>query len=330
MQSMISLVVLLVYLSSTTNARPVTKDNAVGVVWTFPNETWIENLAVRRDGEILATSLSRHAVYLVNPFEHTAVTAHQFASTDGVLGIAEIDVDVFAVVTADVNLKTSKASPGSAKMWTLKMSSNDAVRHPCPRNEKGMLTNGNAQVACVSKTADLQDVLLPDGVVTLPEPGLVLVADAAKGVVWRVDTLTGDYEIAIRDSLFIPTNPAIPLGVDGLHIADHQLYFTNPDDNLLGRIPIDSHGNSAGSAENVTTKLVFPDDFALREDGTAYVAGANTVWRVGRDGDVRVLAGGPHDKTLEGVTSAQLGRTDIDRDVLYLGKCDCSVEKFSH
>ena len=102
-------------------ARPTPNDNAVGIIWTFPNETWIENLAVRQNGEILATSLSRAAVYLVNPFEHTATTVHQFEASDGVLGITEIVQDVFIVATAEVDLKTSKATKGSAKIWRLDM-----------------------------------------------------------------------------------------------------------------------------------------------------------------------------------------------------------------
>jgi hypothetical protein len=108
-------------------ARPTPNDNAVGIIWTFPNETWIENLAVRQNGEILATSLSRAAVYLVNPFEHTATTAHQFEASDGVLGITEVAEDIFVVVTAEVDLKTSTATKGSAKIWRLDMCGWEAV-----------------------------------------------------------------------------------------------------------------------------------------------------------------------------------------------------------
>ena len=145
-------------------------------------------------------------------------------------------------------------------------------------------------------------------------------ADAAEGIMWRVNTSNGGYDIAIDDEAFKATNPALPLGVDGIHITDEHLYFTNPGSNLLGKIPIDDYGNPTGPVENMTSKLVFPDDFALRADGTAFPAGANTLWRVDPNGEVKVLAGGLQDKTLEGVTSAQFGRTNTDRNVLYLGK----------
>ena len=102
-------------------ALPVAGSDAVGVVWTFPNETWIENIAVRQNGAVLCTSLSRYAVYQVDPFAHTAATVHQFDAGNGVLGISEIENDVFVVVTADVDLATSSAKPASAKMWRIDM-----------------------------------------------------------------------------------------------------------------------------------------------------------------------------------------------------------------
>jgi streptogramin lyase len=91
--------------------------NPVATLWTFPNETWIENLAVRANGDVLCTSLNRNAIYKVNPFDHIAETLHQFSSTDGCLGIVETSSDVFVVVTANVSLKTNNAWPGSAKIW---------------------------------------------------------------------------------------------------------------------------------------------------------------------------------------------------------------------
>jgi streptogramin lyase len=57
--------------------------NPIATLWTFPNETWIENLAVRANGDVLCTSLNRNAVYKVNPFDHIAKTLHQFSSAEG-------------------------------------------------------------------------------------------------------------------------------------------------------------------------------------------------------------------------------------------------------
>lgn len=116
-----------VVIVATAQSLPFPNDSAAGIVWTFDNETWIENLAVRENGEILCTSLNRAALYLVNPFEHVASVVHQFEPTDGLLGIAEVQTDVFVVASANVSLATSKAYPGSAKMWKVDMAAWELV-----------------------------------------------------------------------------------------------------------------------------------------------------------------------------------------------------------
>jgi hypothetical protein len=114
-----AIVLLLFTLGAVTAALPLfpATSNPVATLWTFPNETWIENLAVRSNGNVLCTSLNRAAIYQVDPFKHVAETLHQFAGTDGCLGIAETASDVFVVVTANVSLETNTAWPGSAKIW---------------------------------------------------------------------------------------------------------------------------------------------------------------------------------------------------------------------
>ncbi|KAK1062664.1 hypothetical protein LTR74_010120 [Friedmanniomyces endolithicus] len=283
------------------NSLPFPDDDAVSVVWQFPNPTWIENLAVRINREILCTSLSRDAVLMVNPFEHTESTVVQFEPGNGALGIAEISNDVFVVVTCQVDLATSSGVPGSAAAWKLDLNA---------------WTLGAEDA--VTLIANLTDVGLPDGVVALGEPGIVLVADAGKGLVWKLDTNTGDYTIVIQDDIMISSNAHIPLGVDGVHIADDYLYFTNLGDNILCRVSIDAAGNATDEIEIVAV-MPAPDDFALTADGTAYVVGANQLYRVSPTGKVDVLAGGINDTTLEGATSAQFRRTRDDAGVLYIG-----------
>ncbi|KAK5688485.1 hypothetical protein LTS10_000463 [Elasticomyces elasticus] len=120
---------------------------------------------------------------------------------------------------------------------------------------------------------------LTDVVVALSEPGAVLVADAAKGLIWKLDTINGKYDIIIQDDIFLSSSPEIPLGVDGLHIVDDYLYFTNLGDNILCRVSIDAAGNATDQIELVAM-MPAPDDFALAEDGTAHVVGADQLYRV--------------------------------------------------
>ena len=124
---MVCICTLLVSLAS---ALPLEYNDAVSVLWTFPNETWIENLAVRQNGAVLCTSINRAAIYQVDPFSHVETIVHQFDSTDGTLGIAEVENDVFVVVTANISLATNAAWSGSAKIWKVDLGAWSLVRSP--------------------------------------------------------------------------------------------------------------------------------------------------------------------------------------------------------
>jgi hypothetical protein len=75
----------------------------------------------------LELRLSGYAVYLINAFEHTAYTVHQFGAADSVLDITETEIDVIFIVTADVNMKTSTATKGSARIYKLNMTAWESV-----------------------------------------------------------------------------------------------------------------------------------------------------------------------------------------------------------
>lgn len=117
----------LCHLALRVSALPLPDDRFAGVVWTFDNNTWIENIAVRSNGAILATSIDRHTLYSVDPFAHTANTVHTFAPTDRLLGITEIEDDVFIISSANESIATNEASPGSSKLWKIDMAAHDQV-----------------------------------------------------------------------------------------------------------------------------------------------------------------------------------------------------------
>lgn len=100
------------------NTIPFPPDNASGPSQTQPGSRTSPSAKMAPSP---CTSLNRAAIYQVDPFAHTATTVHHFAPTDGILGIAEIENDVFVVVSANVSLSTSTAWPGSARMWRVDM-----------------------------------------------------------------------------------------------------------------------------------------------------------------------------------------------------------------
>ncbi|KAK6390439.1 hypothetical protein LTR65_005563 [Meristemomyces frigidus] len=225
-------------------------------------------------------------------------TIHQFALTDSALGIAEVEEDVFVVVTAGLN--GTSASPGSAKIWKV-----------------DMLACEPGSPSTVTLIATLPAVGFPNGVTSLPsDKRNVLVADSAKGIIWRVDTHTGACTVAMENTSFAFASALLPLGVNGIHVLGSELYFTNTGAGLFGKVNITTNGLAAGAVQIITSS-VFPDDFALTANGTAYIVGSSALWRASPDGQVAVLAG-PNDLALEGDTSAHFGRTSKDKDVLYI------------
>lgn len=63
----------------------------VEIIHEFPGGTWIENLAIRSNGLILANLLSAPEIYQVDPSTHAAVLAAKIPAATGLLGIAEIE-----------------------------------------------------------------------------------------------------------------------------------------------------------------------------------------------------------------------------------------------
>ena len=81
---------------------------------------------------------------------------------------------------------------------------------------------------------------------------------------------------------------------------------------------ITADGSATSAVQILTNKTLAADDFALRDDGTVYAAGANTLWQVSADGHTAAFVGDPSSTVLQGITSARFGRTAVDKDVLYV------------
>ena len=55
---------------------------------------------MRSNGKLVVTLVNVPQVWQIDPTTHSAELVHEFESADGVLGIAEYDSDIFAVVSA--------------------------------------------------------------------------------------------------------------------------------------------------------------------------------------------------------------------------------------
>jgi hypothetical protein len=281
-------------------------NSAIQTVYQFPNLTWVENIAVRSNGQLLVTTITSPDLYLINPFaaQKQAKLIARFPFAQGALGIAEIEQDVFAVITGNFSVATLQSVVGSYSVWKvdLRKSSVAPVLTKIANVAQGALLNGMTALRnneCVTA---------------------ILVSDTFLGVVWRVDVLTGEYQIVLDDALMKPPpGSGVGLGINGVHILDGVLYFTNTGQGLFGKVPIHPNGTAAGEAVIVAQNGP-GDDFALDKHGNAFVAQnvADALQLITPAGEVKVIAGSVNDTVLEGDTAAQFGRTPLDRNILYV------------
>ncbi|KAK3994475.1 hypothetical protein QBC44DRAFT_236251 [Cladorrhinum sp. PSN332] len=224
-------------------------------IYTFPNNTFIENIAVRSNSNLLITSMSVPELFSIDPTvaNPTASVIHTFTNITGIAGIAETKPDVFALVTATWDLANTRAYPGTLAVWTA-----DLTKRSKP--------------PVIRLLTYIPNTTIINGLTAHPfNPRLLLGADSAIGAIWRIDLVTGNHEIAFSSPLFTPTGtaPGTHLGINGLRASGRHLYFTNSAQGLFGRVAIDRNGNKVGDVEIISNSTgdVIYDDIALALDG---------------------------------------------------------------
>jgi hypothetical protein len=271
----------------------------------FPEQYFLENLAVRADGSVLITTVLQKELWLVPGPEPTAevspVLVHTFDYP--VMGIVETEPDVFMICVTDgyathqsylARLDLSGWAPGDPVSPQIIYTFDDRAR--------GL--NG----AC------------------LLGPGVLAIADCFAGLIWRVDLADGGHGATARvwladDTMaFDPDSGVAPPpqpGVNGVRYGPKTgyLYYTSTAQQVFMRVPVDPATlEAAGHAEFVAA-VDSTDDFCLDEDaGFAYVTRhrGNTIDRVPLEprhgSEVRHIAGDPFDPVLAGPSSAVWGR----------------------
>lgn len=280
----------------------------VRTVYEFPNETWVENIAVRSNGNLLLTLLDRPELHLLDPFHPNNTTLiHVFPDVLGLLGIAEVEEDQFAVIAGNWSDTTDATIPGSYSIWEVNM--------------RPFLALGNevTRPAIVRKVTDMPDATFLNGMTLLNQvERTVLISDSGLGLVWKLDIDTKKYEVAIQDAT-MAAGPPFNLGINGIHLRDGYIYYTNSAQELFVRIPIHSDGTSTGAAEALVRDH-FGDDFTFDSAGNAYVTEdtGNILYKVSPNGAAETLLGSSDSPLVAGCTSAHFGRLPEDSDVLYI------------
>ncbi|KAK8230553.1 hypothetical protein HDK90DRAFT_417636 [Phyllosticta capitalensis] len=284
-----------------TKLRTVSKN--VQTIHHFDDNTWAENLAVRQDGTVLVSLLSKPQLYSIDPATspYNVQLAHQFNGCASVLGIAEYRKDVFAVFRGNFSMEVTEWVPGTFSIWKVQFTS-----------------DGQSQSSQITEIPEAGGL---NGITTLnPKSGILLVADSVNGVVWRVGADTGDRVVALKDETMAPLgNSSTPIGVNGIKVKNGYVYYSNTNKQLLCRVAINSDsGMATGPFEILATSFI-ADDFAVTVDGYIYAAGnaANDVKKYHVNGTWESITGG---QDLVGPTSVAFGRSFEDSDTLYITK----------
>ncbi|KAK5655296.1 hypothetical protein OQA88_5863 [Cercophora sp. LCS_1] len=239
----------------------------------------LENIAVRSNGQILATNMNSNNLYAVNPTAKTSSTAIQVTGATGLSGIGEYAPDLFAVIGGKGIYKVdfTGATPKSSLIKTITEANN--------LNGLAVLDNST-----------------------------VLVADAGKGSVYRFDVNTGAYSETIKDPTMAPSG-GIPFGIDGIKVHENVLWYTNIFRNSFHKVTIDPvTAKAVGSVTTLWTNLM-GDDLCVGPNGKIYIAtnGRNSLVEVDpKDPKPTSIA------SVTGSTACAFGRTEADKNVAYV------------
>ncbi|KAK5726044.1 hypothetical protein LTR15_004235 [Elasticomyces elasticus] len=286
------------------NATPV------HLLYEYPVGTWIENIAVRSNGDLLLTILNVPHLDQLSPFEAsvTPETIYSFPNALSVFGIAEISPDVFAVAVGNFTL-TGGVQPGSFSIWSVSFTIHDTPE--------------------AHKITDLPQATFLNGLCSLPGTGSpedLLVGDIKQGLVYRVDTSTSNYGVAINNSITAAVSDPVfgAAGVNGMHVHDEDLFFTNTGQALFAKMHIHTNGTPAGEPTIIghvlNSSLEF-DDFAIKDNDVYLVTGSgNSIERIGLDGTStgRIVVGSLNSTQFAEPTGCAFGRTEADGHILYV------------
>ncbi|KAK1242803.1 hypothetical protein MKX08_005615 [Trichoderma sp. CBMAI-0020] len=296
--------------------------DSVRTLYEFPKDSYIENIAVRSNGQILMTDLSKSELFLFDPSvagPNTPILLHDFDESLGLAGIAEYQPDVFAVISGNYSFTSAVQVVGTWKVWSVDL------------RGVGITTdNGQAKLSSppvVKNIAHVKPAHFLNGLTVLSEVDqTLLISDVNGGLIWSLDIKTGSYDVAINNTFtaLYSSPPFSASGVDGVHVRGDSAYFTNFGNGTFNKVLINEDGTPAGpvtTIANTKGPLDQYDDFAFDCDGNAFVVtgGGNTIEMISTDGKTQVyIAGNLNSTAIAEPTSCAFGRGPHDKHILYV------------
>lgn len=236
----------------------------------FPVNTFLENIAVNKKGDLFINSYEDGKIYRVTPNGAKS----EFAKIDGKIAGLVFDKKENLIVSGWANGKTPSVFIVSKQ-------------------------------GKVESTTAIDGGMFPNGVTNL-NGDIFLIADSYKGVIWAFDAKLKKVSVWLEDESFKRGDvqngtPAI----NGLKIFGKTLYATNTQNQKILRIPILA-GNKAGKPE-IWLEKINGDDFAFDSNGNLFVTTHvyNNVLKITPSGKTTIIA---ENGNVVGDTSLAFGR----------------------
>lgn len=283
-------------------SAPPSPPLAVNVIHQFPVGTWIDSLAIRNNGRILATALSSPDIFEIDSRGERPINlVHTFTNATGCTGIIHLGRDVFYVIAGNFTLSNLTSVPGSWSIYKVDL----RPYHPRINRPARVSLVGNFPGSIFLNRIIVLDRLTKQ----------FLVSDSGAGVVYRFSGWTGVFDKVLEDPLMKPDGPAtLGGGISGIRLKEktNELYFTNRSRNVLAFIFIKNDGTAEGGPAYEVARLDDPDDFVFVDYDNVIVAqnGVDILGRVTGNTTLK-LAGGPPNGTepaLFGPTAVRFGK----------------------
>lgn len=278
--------------------------SAVELLFQFTEAVTLENIATRENGDLLLTVSNKAEVYYFpyngnNHGKKQADLLCTFEGSNATLGIVEITKDKFIVAVG--SFAGFGGVKGSFSVWSIDIKD-------YPKNKP-----------VVKKVTDIPEASALNGAATIEgSDELVLVADSVQGIIYKVNTNTGEYSPATAHPLYHPASSNFPLGVNGIITHNGKIHFINSAWSIYGTVPIDEFGNASDSPTIVATatdQVRAWDDLVIGWEGEAFIAAhTNSVTEVTSSGRQRNFTSPDPKAPMVQPTSLAWGRGSADNN----------------
>ena len=272
----------------------------VKLIYQFTDQTKLENLAARSNGQILLTPVSDPIVYSIDPTQSHPKprVVHKFPNCTGMTGIVEAAPDVFVVIAGNWSTATFKSTPGSFTVWSIDF-------------------NGKGSDPAVKVINAIPEAAALNGLTNMPGTDFVLISDSGPGLVWKLNFVTGEYSKAIESPLFT-NNSYFPLGINGIASYDDKLHFINSAQGIYGRVTLNDDLTAAGEVEIIARAgpdVIAFDDLAIDWEGNGWIATHGyCLTEITQGGKARNVTADSKDGNMVQPASVTFGKGSIEQE----------------